>query len=298
MTENLYQSLRQFIPEDPAAGDARSIHFLSFPDVKEEYFDADIERKVKRMQAVIDLTRNICEKNNLSLKVPLKELLVFHPDNQYLEDVKPLQRYIKSELNVRDVVFSSDETLSGVRYRAVADWAVLGRKLRKDLGRVKSALPGVTSDDVRSYISTGKISVDGIQLVVGDLAVQRYLELPSSAEGQYATHTDNDVVVRLDIQVHPDLEAEWLARELTNRVQKLRKKAGLQATDDVHVFYHFEEGSGVELLAALKQNTDIIQKTVGSLPADVKKRKPDSMLLIEEEQEIADVKFVLYLVAV
>jgi len=298
MTENLYQSLRQFIPEDPAAGDARSIHFLSFPDVKEEYFDADIERKVKRMQAVIDLTRNIREKNNLSLKVPLKELLVFHPDNQYLEDVKPLQRYIKSELNVRDVVFSSDETLSGVRYRAVADWAVLGRKLRKDLGRVKSALPGVTSDDVRSYISTGKISVDGIQLVVGDLAVQRYLELPSSAEGQYATHTDNDVVVRLDIQVHPDLEAEWLARELTNRVQKLRKKAGLQATDDVHVFYHFEEGSGVELLAALKQNTDIIQKTVGSLPADVKKRKPDSMLLIEEEQEIADVKFVLYLVAV
>ncbi|GLB37567.1 putative class-I aminoacyl-tRNA synthetase family protein [Lyophyllum shimeji] len=298
MTENLYQTLRQFIPEDPAAGDTRSIHFLSFPDVKEEYFDADIERQVKRMQTIIELTRNIRERNNLSLKVPLKELLVFHPDNQYLEDVKPLQRYIKSELNVRDIVFTSDETLSGVRYRAVADWAVLGRKLRKDLGRVKSALPNVSSDDVRSYINTGKISVDGIELVEGDLTVQRYLELPSSAEGQYATHTDNDVVVRLDIQVHPELEAEWLARELTNRVQKLRKKAGLQATDDVHVFYRFEEGTGMELLAALQQNTDIIRKTVGSLPVNVRERKPDSKLLIEEEQEIADVRFVLYLVAV
>jgi len=45
------------------------VHFLSFPDVKEEYFDADIERQVKRMQAIIELTRNLREKNNISLKV-------------------------------------------------------------------------------------------------------------------------------------------------------------------------------------------------------------------------------------
>lgn len=210
--------------------------------------------------------------------------------------MKSLERYIQSELNVRDIIFSSDETLSGVRHRAVADWPILGRKLRKDLGRVKNALPKVSSDAVKAYISTGTIHVDGIELVAGDLTVQRYLELPASAEGQYATHSDNDVVVRLDIQVHPDLQSEWLARELTNRVQKLRKKAGLQVTDDVDVYYRFEEGSGAELIAALAQNTAVIRKTIGSLPADIKKRKPEARVLIEEEQEIADVKFMLYLV--
>lgn len=45
------------------------MHFLLFPDVKEEYFDPTIERQVKRMQSVIELTRNIRERNNLSLKV-------------------------------------------------------------------------------------------------------------------------------------------------------------------------------------------------------------------------------------
>src|SRR6266581_2406639 len=69
LTENLYQSLRKFIPDGPASVDTRSIHFLSFPEVKEEYFDADIERKVRRMQNVIELTRNVRERNNLSLKV-------------------------------------------------------------------------------------------------------------------------------------------------------------------------------------------------------------------------------------
>lgn len=68
LTENLYQSLRTFIPEDPKA-DTRSIHFLAFPEVKEEYFDAVIERQVKRMQSVIELGRNIRERHNLSLKV-------------------------------------------------------------------------------------------------------------------------------------------------------------------------------------------------------------------------------------
>lgn len=223
-------------------------------------------------------------------------MLVFNADEQYIRDVRPLQRYIESELNVRDVVFSTDEAASGARYRVVADWTVLGRKLRKDVGRVRKALPDVSSDEVKAFLDTGKISVDGIELVTGDLTVQRYLELPPAAQGQFATNTDNDVVVRLDIQVHPELVGEWLARELTNRVQKLRKKAGLQATDDVEVFYRFEEGAGADLLSAIREYSEMIRKTVGNLPADVEGRRAGSQVLIEEEQDVADVKFVLYLV--
>ena len=220
---------------------------------------------------------------------------MFHPDAEYISDVTSLQRYIESELNVRDVVFTSDETLSGVRYRAVADWPVLGRKLRKDLGRVKNALPNVSSDHVKMYVDTGKLAVDGIVLVAGDLTVQRYLELRPGAEGNYGTHTDNDVVVRLDIQVHPELQGEWLARELTNRVQKLRKKAGLQATDDVNVYYSFEDGTGGELIAALTEQSEIIKRTIGTLPRNDSEREGGETL-IEEEQEVTDVKFLLCLV--
>ena len=222
-------------------------------------------------------------------------LLVFHPDEDYLADVRSLQKYIQSELNVRDVVFSSDETLSGVRYRAVADWAVLGRKLRKDLVRVKNALPNVSSDAIKTYTTNGKITVDGIELVDGDLTVQRYLELPPSSEGQFATNTDNDVVIRLDIQIHEDLQGEWLVRELTNRVQKLRKKAGLKATDDVLVFYRFEEGTGTDLISAIQENTEIIRRTVGSVPTDVVQKGAEAEVIVGEEQEIDDTKFMLFL---
>ncbi len=220
---------------------------------------------------------------------------MFHPEKEYLDDVRSLQRYIQSELNVRDVIVTSEETTAGVRYRAVADWAVLGRKLRNNLGKVKNALPSLSSDDVRSYTQTGRVTVAGIELVVGDLVVQRYIELPEG-EGLYATQTDNDVVVRLDIQAHPELAGEWLARELISRVQKLRKKAGLQATDDVEVYYRFEEGAGTELRSAMREHAEVIERTVRSVPADVSQCRAGSNVIIEEEQEVAETKFLLSLV--
>jgi len=280
--------------------------------VKEEYFDEVVERQVKRMQTVIELTRTIRERLNLSLKVgnsspaggttlifraqtPLKELLVFHADSEWLSDCSSLQRYVQSELNVRDVVFTSDEVTSGIRYRAVADWAILGKKLRKDLAKVKTALPDVPSDDIKKYLKTGKLIIGGIELVEGDLQVQCYIQLPTGHETQYATHTDNEVVVRLDIKAYPELTSEWLVREMINRVQKLRKKGGLQATEDVGVYYRFRGGSGAEIITAMEQYAEVMQKTVRNVPVDEKERRGGETL-IAEEQEVADVKFMLSLV--
>ena len=67
----MYQSLQKYIPSSNSNGDVRSVHFLSFPEVREEYFDLEIERIVSRMQAVIDLGRYIREKKNIGLKVEI-----------------------------------------------------------------------------------------------------------------------------------------------------------------------------------------------------------------------------------
>lgn len=70
MTETVYQGLRPFIPATLNLGpDTRSIHFLPFPTVNDTYLDEDIERKIKRMQSVIELGRALREKHSISLKV-------------------------------------------------------------------------------------------------------------------------------------------------------------------------------------------------------------------------------------
>jgi isoleucyl-tRNA synthetase len=208
-----------------------------------------------------------------------------------------LQRYIQSELNIRHVLFTSDEAISGVRYRAVADWSVLGKKLRGNLARVKNALPTISSDEIKAYSRTGQITLDGIQLVKGDLTTLRYIELPPASEGLFATNSDTDsnVVIKLDLQIHAELTGERLARELINRIQKLRKKAGLQPTDNVHISYRFEDSTGEDIQDAIMECKDMIERAVGTVPTNAVDRKSRTQLIVEEEQVIADTKFLLYL---
>lgn len=89
----MYQTLKGFLPVQEDL--AKSVHFLDFPTVRQEYFNQDIERRVSRMQAVIELSRNIREKHTVGLKTPLKELIVVHSETQYLEDLKALEGYIQ-----------------------------------------------------------------------------------------------------------------------------------------------------------------------------------------------------------
>jgi len=174
----------------------------------------------------------------------------------------------------------------------------LGKKLRKEVGKVRAGLETLTSDEVKSYVATGKITVAGIELVEGDLQISRFVAGGQEKGGETGTNTDNDVVVILDLKLYPELEVEGLSREMINRVQKLRKKAGLQATDDVLVFYEFTSGETELLAKALEEHRETIHRTCRGTPVPVAQRGPDATLLIEEEQEINETKFLLSLVRV
>ena len=105
------------------------------------------------------------------------------------------------------------------------------------------------NDDIEEYVKTGKL-VGGIELVEGDLQVERHIEFPAGHETQYTTHTDNEVVVRLGTKAYPESTSEWLVQGVINRVQKPGKKGGLQATE---VYYKFEDASRTEIIMGMEQ---------------------------------------------
>ncbi|OUM51497.1 hypothetical protein BVG19_g600 [[Candida] boidinii] len=262
LADNIYRRMRCLFTEETLktfGEDTRSVHFLSYPVVKEELFDEKIELAVSRMQKVIDLGRNIREKKTISLKTPLKTLVILHSDEDYLKDVESLKTYIIEELNVRDLIITSDENKYGVEYRAVADWPVLGKKLKKDAKKVKEALPKLTSDEVKDYLETGKVQVADIDLVKGDLTVLRGLPESKVNDGQ-EVRSEGDVLVILDIKVYPELKTEGVAREIVNRIQKLRKKCNLQQTDDVIVQYDIKKDT-IGLQDAINDHSDMLEKT-------------------------------------
>lgn len=294
LTETIYQRLLPHIPKNLQGEDPRSVHFLTFPDVREELFDANIERRVGRMQRVIELARLSRDRRTVSLKTPLKTLIVIHPDPIYLEDVRSLESYITEEVNIRDLVLSSDEAKYNVQYSVSADWPVLGKKLKKDVQKVKKALPNLTSEQVHQFVVEKSMVVDGIKLEHGDLVVKRGLKDDESSKN-LETNTDDDVLTILDVELYSDLADEGLAREIINRVQRLRKKAGLQPTDDVKMEYRVvSDVDNVGLENAFATQAQAIEKALrrpmdhhvvtdieGNIPD-----QPEEGVILEEEHDI------------
>lgn len=300
LADGIYQRSKAYFTKEflesfsvnPNIKDTGSVHFLSYPQVREELFDSEIEVAVSRMQKVIELGRNIREKKMISLKTPLKELVILHSDPSYLKDIESLKGYISEELNVRNIVITNDEAAYGVEYKAVADWPVLGKKLKKDAKKVKAALPLVSSDDVKKFAETGKLTVDGIDLVSEDLQVQRGLPEKEVASG-HESRSDRDVLIILDTNSYADLQSEGLARELINRIQRLRKKAGLNATDDVNVEYELVKDT-IEFKKVIDTNGEMLSKCSHS-PLSTFTNTSEASVIINEEQTINDTVFNLRL---
>lgn len=304
IADNIYLRLLPHIPQDLKAEDSRSVHFLPFPEVRSELFDADIERRVGRMQTVIELARISRERRSIGLKTPLKTLVVLHHDAQYLEDIASLETYIKEELNIRDIELSSDEQKWNVSYSVSADWPTLGKKLKKDAQKIKKALPGLTSANVKAFVANKSMVLDGITLEDGDLIVKRGLDsTPEMAN--WETNTDNDVLVLLDAELYPELAEEGLAREIVNRVQRLRKKAGLKPTDDVKMEYRVlsdPDKTGIE--SVFESKGQIFEK---ALRRRLEKQQAGAVngqtngvdgggVILEEDQEVQKATFLLRLV--
>ncbi|GMM52631.1 isoleucine--tRNA ligase [Starmerella bacillaris] len=296
LSETIYQKLRPFIPESFFASqgivDNRSVHFLNYPAVREELVDEPTRRAVDRMRKVIELGRVVREKNSISLKTPLSQLVVLHTDINYLEDLESLRQFILDELNVRELILTGDERTYGVICRAQADWRVLGTKLKRDVVRVKKALPSVSSAEIEDYVRHGKITVDGIDLVEGDLQVFRSIDESKLPEGHIATG-DNDVLLILDTNINENLKSEKTAREFMNRVQRFRKKIGLKTTDDVQVEFSVLADELSELEEALKTNHDMVTKSL-RIPARTY-TEAEQEVIAEEAQNIGDITFNLRL---
>ena len=140
-----------------------------------------------------------------------------------------------------------------------------------------------------------QITIEGIPLGEGDLRALRYVD-----EAALASHilsdTDGQVVVLLDTEVHPELQAEGAARDVINRIQRLRKKAGLQPTDAIDYFYRFTEGMADALDDVMKTQSEVFTRNLRRVPRPAAELPEGAEVVFEEEQEVNDAKFMLTLV--
>ncbi|KAG6500965.1 hypothetical protein ZIOFF_040828 [Zingiber officinale] len=258
-TEVLYLNLRKV-----SGGSEESIHFCNFPSALGKR-EERIEQSVTRMMTVIDLARNIRERHSKPLKTPLKEMIVVHPDSDFLEDITgKLREYVMEELNVKSVV-SCNDPLNYASLRAEPDFSVLGKRLGKAMGAVAKEVKAMSEADISSFEQSGEVTFSGHCLKLNDIKILHEFKRPSgTTEKEIDAAGDGDVLVVLDLRADESLFDAGVAREVVNRIQKLRKKAGLEPTDVVEVYYEPLGKSKNVLEKIVESQEEYIKDALGS----------------------------------
>uniref|UniRef100_A0A8C7MC00 Isoleucine--tRNA ligase, cytoplasmic n=1 Tax=Oncorhynchus kisutch TaxID=8019 RepID=A0A8C7MC00_ONCKI len=285
ITEMMYQNLRHLI--DPASveeKDSSSIHYLMLPLVRESLIDKRIESAVCQMQSVIELGRVIRDRRTLPVKYPLKEVVVIHQDPEALRDITSLQKYILEELNVRQLTLSTDKDKYGISLRAEPDHMVLGKRLKGAFKSITASIKELKSEQLETFQKTGSIVVDGQELHEEDLRLMYSFNQTSGSATQYEAHSDSQVLVLLDVTPDQSMLDEGVAREVINRIQKLRKKGHLVPSDEITVYYSCEP-AGDYLDHVIQAHTDFILATTKA-PLKTYPVPKDSSVIVQEKTQL------------
>lgn len=292
LTEFMYQRLR--LLDFKTAKEKGSVHYLMMPVSNKSLINLDIERAVSRMQAVVELGRVMRDRKTVPVKYPLPEVIVIQKA-EYLDDIKSLEQFILGELNVRKLTLSSDKQKYGVTMRAEPDHKVLGLRLKNDFKDVTLAIKKLTDAEIETAMKVGRLTVCGHEIEIGEIRVIFQFDSVSGGgtTSQYEAHSDNEVLVLMDMTPNEELMEEGTAREIINRVQKLKKKAQLIPTDIVTVYYAANDAA---IIKVAKSHHDFIQTAIKSnFVAYTLEETKNKNIIIEEIQELKGVEFKLYI---
>ncbi|VDK55963.1 unnamed protein product [Anisakis simplex] len=290
----LWQNLRHIV-----ASPSESVHFEMIPQPKSELIDESVERRVAAMRAVVDLVRVLRERKAIPVKVsafgscsfhfvlsvliesqithllhsllfcfqyPLKEMVVINRDSQFLDDLVSLENYILLELNIRKMTVSQDKAKYGVQLKAEPNFRLLGARLKGDQKKVVDYLKNkVSEEELTTFLEQGTLNVLGYDLTAEEVTVSYCASEDTSTNGgHFETNSDNQTIVMLDTSEDESLKEEGLVREVTNRIQKLRKSAKLMSTDEAIVYCKLTPATH-QLARVIEANAESIHDSTGTV---------------------------------
>ena len=133
---------------------------------------------------------------------------------------------------MKEINFSASAD-SLISLSARPNYKVLGPRFSKETELAATSIRDLPEVDLQAYRAGEEISIEVagriLPLQVGDLEVQEV-----SREG-LVVRSESGLTVALDPTIDDDLREEGLARELVNRIQRLRKDSDLEITDRIRL---------------------------------------------------------------
>jgi len=232
--EALVAAVRMLAPAAPFFSDwvhraltGTSVHLAPFP-VDRGHREPELLAAMATVRRLASLARAARESRNLRVRQPLARMQVAVPAAAQGPALSDLLDILAAEVNVRAVqVVASDHDL--VRLGGKANFRTLGKRYGKDTPRAAAAVAELSGAELQTLEQGGTVRHGEFEYQSADVTVTR------EVASEWLVQADGPYVVALDPALSDDLVQEGLAREVVNRVQRLRKDAGYEYTTRIEL---------------------------------------------------------------
>lgn len=139
---------------------------------------------------------------------------------------------VKTEVNVKDLEIVSADNEVFVK-RVQPDFKKLGPKFGKLMKAAAERIKGLDAKEISQLEHDGYLDLDfdgtTTRIELADVKI-----ISEDMEG-WLVANDGNLTVALDIEINPSLAREGLARDIINRIQRLRKDRGYDITDHINL---------------------------------------------------------------
>lgn len=270
LAEELHQNLHAVAKH----GAPESVHLCDLPTADDRVINEVLERRMERAIKIVSLVRAMRMKSNLKVRQPLKKIILPVSNEQDRAVIKQMEDVILEEINVKHIEFVTDD--SGiVRKKAKPNFRSLGQKFGKTVQPIAARIREFTPQEISQLERQGTMTllINGVEYTIGEEDVEI---LHEDIEG-WMVESDGSMTVALDTELDDELIEEGLAREFVNRVQKMRKDAGLEVTDRIKIYYRSTE----RLTKALARLSGYVQQE--TLATEVSDTPPETLALVEAD---------------
>ena len=212
--------------------EAESVHLAAFPLIDDTVVDKDLEERMQLAQNVSSLVLSLRKKENIKVRQPLQKVLIPVLDAHMHEQLQKIEDLIKNEVNVKEIEYLT-ETEGFIKKKAKPNFKTLGKRMGAKMKAVAANINAMQQADISSLEQNGvyQLDIDGEKIEISTEDVEIIAE---DIPGWSVANKDN-LTVAMDITITPELRDEGNAREIVNRIQKVRKDSGLELTDRIAV---------------------------------------------------------------
>ena len=256
--EALTTVARLLAPAAPFAADwlhralaGTSVHLARFPETLGRRLP-ELESGMDAVRRLASLAHHARQQARIGARQPLARMQVAVPPSARKAGFDALLELLRQEVNVKTVdVVASDTDL--VRLRAKANFRSLGKRYGKRTPAVAAAAGRLAADQLRELEQgrSAELELEGerVSYLPEDVVVER------EVASDWLVGSDGPFVAALDPPLTEPLRHEGVAREMVNRIQRLRKEAGYVYTDRIALWI---EGAG-PVADAVRVHADFIQ---------------------------------------